>query len=212
MHQMLTAKEADTYRPFQDLESKKLIYDLYERPEKFPLHNRRYSNSGSVPNFYTLTEVIMSVVFGRRTMTHDADVEDLFRTVDHFLGNAAPGKWAVQTYPQLAKLPKFMQWWGPYGEECYRDTIETYRRFYKRFQEELESGTQRDCFATKFFAVASDSFGFTKDQQMFVAGTLIEAGSDTTRNANNVLMAHAAHDPSWVEKVRAQIDEVCGHN
>ena len=25
-------------------------------------------------------------------------------------------------------------------------------------------------------------------------------------------MAHAAHDPSWTEKVRAQLDEVCGHN
>jgi len=47
---------------------------------------------------------------------------------------------------------------------------------------------------------------------MFVAGTLIEAGSDTTRNQNNIFMAHAAHDPSWVTKVRAQLDEVCGHN
>lgn len=46
MHQLLTAKQADTYRPFQDLESKKLIYDLLQSPEKFPLHNRRYSNSG----------------------------------------------------------------------------------------------------------------------------------------------------------------------
>jgi len=25
-------------------------------------------------------------------------------------------------------------------------------------------------------------------------------------------MAHAAHDPSWLVKVRAQLDEVCGYN
>jgi len=50
MHQLLTAKQADTYRPFQDLESKKLIYDLLNSPEKFNLHNRRYSNSGSSPS------------------------------------------------------------------------------------------------------------------------------------------------------------------
>lgn len=37
-------------------------------------------------------------------------------------------------------------------------------------------------------------------------------GSDTTRNQNNILMAHAAHDPSWLKKVRAQLDEVCGPN
>jgi hypothetical protein len=46
------------------------------------------------------------------------------------------------------------------------------------FQEGLEKGNQKDCFATKFFAVADD-FGFDQDQQMFVAGTLIEAGAST---------------------------------
>ena len=112
MHQLLTAAQADTYRPFQDLESKKLIYDLMRSPEKFYLHNRRYSNS-----------VIMSVVFGRRTMTEDADVEALFRTIDLFIGNQIPGKWIVDGYPQLAKLPKWLQWWRPYGEQCFNETI-----------------------------------------------------------------------------------------
>jgi hypothetical protein len=50
-----------------------------------------------------------------------------------------------------------------------------YRQFYKMFQDGLDKGIQKDCFATKFFAVADD-FGFDQDQQMFVAGTLIEAG------------------------------------
>jgi hypothetical protein len=112
MHQLLTANQADTYRPFQDLESKKLIYDLLRSPEKFYLHNRRYSNS-----------VIMSVVFGRRTMTEDADVDALFKTIDLFIGNQSPGKWIVDGYPQLAKLPKWMQWWRPYGEQCFNQTI-----------------------------------------------------------------------------------------
>jgi len=52
----------------------------------------------------------------------------------------------------------------------------TYRQFYETFQKRLEQGDQRDCFATKFFSMADD-FGFDKDQQMFVAGTLIEAGT-----------------------------------
>jgi hypothetical protein len=122
MHQLLTAKQADTYRPFQDLESKKLIYDLLQSPEKFMLHNRRYSNSGTT--FQTLANiVIMSVVFGRRTMTEDSDVEALFRTIDLFLSNQVPGKWIVDGYPQLAKIPNFLQWWRPYGEQCFRETV-----------------------------------------------------------------------------------------
>lgn len=50
-----------------------------------------------------------------------------------------------------------------------------YRQFYKIFQEALDQGIQKDCFATKFFEIADD-LGFNQDQQMFVAGTLIEAG------------------------------------
>jgi cytochrome P450 len=50
------------------------------------------------------------------------------------------------------------------------------------------------------------------DQQKFIAGTLVEAGSDTTRNQNNILVAAAAKDMSWVYRVRKELDEVCGHN
>jgi cytochrome P450 len=89
--------------------------------------------------------------------------------------------------------------------------IRTYRRFYKSFQENLEKGIGKDCFAKHFFEQA-DEFGFDADQKMFAAGSMIEAGSDTTRNQNNILMANAAHDPSWIPKVRAQLDEVCGAN
>jgi cytochrome P450 len=45
-----------------------------------------------------------------------------------------------------------------------------------------------------------------------VAGTLVEAGSDTTRNQNNLLVAAAATDMSWVHRARKELDEVCGHN
>ena len=75
----------------------------------------------------------------------------------------------------------------------------------------MENGTANECFATKFFSLA-DEYGFDKDQQMFIAGSLIEAGSDTTRNQNNLVIAAAAVYPEWVKKVRKQLDDVCGHN
>ena len=152
----------------------------------------------------------MSVIFGRRTQAgDDPDVEALFRTINHL--RQPPGKWLVNNWTQLENLPKWMQWWRPYGEAMYEDTISTYRKLYTSFKEEQEKGIQKDCFAKKFFPVADD-LGFSKDQQMFVIGTLIEAATDTTRNSNHVLIAHAAHDPSWTKAVREQLDEVCGHN
>jgi cytochrome P450 len=75
----------------------------------------------------------------------------------------------------------------------------------------MENGTASECFATKLFA-AADQYDFDQDQQMFIAGSLIEAGSDTTRNQNNLLIAAAAVYPEWVAKARKQLDDACGHN
>jgi retron-type reverse transcriptase len=47
MHQLLTTKSAESYRPFQDVESKQLMWDYLHDPAKFYLHNARYANSGN---------------------------------------------------------------------------------------------------------------------------------------------------------------------
>ena len=112
MHQLLTVKQCEIYRPYQDTESRQLLWDYLHEPEKFYLHNGRYANS-----------VIMSVVFGKRTLATDPNIIQLFGTIDDFLGNTTPGKWLVDSFPQLAKLPKWMQWWRPFGEEGYQRTI-----------------------------------------------------------------------------------------
>jgi cytochrome P450 len=112
MHQLLTSKQCETYRPFQDTESRQLLWDYLHNPDLFYVHNGRYANS-----------VIMSVVFGKRTRADDPNVVQLFGTIDDFLSNTVPGKWAVDSFPILAKLPKSLQWWRPFGEDGYRRTI-----------------------------------------------------------------------------------------
>lgn len=92
-----------------------------------------------------------------------------------------------------------------------RTKSSAYRGFYQDFSKSMENGTANECFATKFFSIA-DQYGFDQDQQMFIAGSLIEAGSDTTRNQNNLVIAAAAVFPEWVAKARKEIDAVCGSN
>lgn len=50
------------------------------------------------------------------------------------------------------------------------------------------------------------------DTMIFLAGSVIEAGSDTTRVSLSQILAAAALFPDWVERARKQIDEVCGAN
>lgn len=50
----------------------------------------------------------------------------------------------------------------------------------------------------------------TKVALSCLAGSIIEAGSDTTRNQINLLLAAAAKYPTWVRTAQAQLDQVCG--
>jgi len=152
----------------------------------------------------------MSIVFGKRTRADDKYVRMMFETVEEFLSNFVPGMYLCDSFPILGKLPSFLQWWRPSGEAAYKKTIGAYRGFYQDFAKSMEDGTVNDCFATKFFTVA-DQYNFDQDQQMFIAGSLIEAGSDTTRNQNNLMIAAAAVYPEWVAKARKQLDDACGH-
>ena len=50
------------------------------------------------------------------------------------------------------------------------------------------------------------------ENMVFLAGSLVEAGSDTTRVALNQLVAAAALFPDTVARARRDLDEVCGAN
>ena len=109
MHQILTA--ANLYMPFEDLESKQLLWDYLENPDRWWSANARYANS-----------VIMSVIFGRRSLLDDPDVVELFETLELFLENQQPGVNIVDAFPILDRLPKHLQWWRPRGERIFEKT------------------------------------------------------------------------------------------
>lgn len=84
-----------------------------------------------------------------------------------------------------------------------------YRREVDRLLENIKNGTQKECFGTDF--VRTKDYSTMDDTtKLFVFGTLMEAGSDTTRSTLNNLVAAAATDPGWVQRARAQLDAVCG--
>src|SRR5271156_4313048 len=108
MHQLLTAKQAESYRPFQDIESRQLLWDYLHNPDDFYLHNARYANSGRLISITYLTAVIMSVVFGRRTRGDDKYVKMMFETAEDFLTHFVPGAYLCDSFPILGNLPKFL--------------------------------------------------------------------------------------------------------
>ena len=66
------------------------------------------------------------------------------------------------------------------------------------------------CFMSEFYKLGKD-LEFDAETIYFLGGTLMEAGSDTTRIALNQLAAGSALHPDWVERARVELDAVCGN-
>lgn len=201
MHQILSARQLDAFRPFQDLESKHLLYEYLHKPDKWYLANGRYSNS-----------VIMSIIFGVRSDLNNPQLRGVQETMELFIRSVQPGANIVDVFPQLTRLPKFLQWWRARGDRIFEHTKRVYAQEVKCLKERIANGTQRQCFASDLLENKELLEEWGEVQTMFMLGTLLEAGTDTTRVSLAQAIAAMAAYPDWIEKARKELDEVCGHN
>jgi cytochrome P450 len=154
------------------------------------------------------------MVYGIRQQGQSELFDAVSNAQDEFLRNNTPGMWLIDGYPQLGNLPKFLQWWRPYGEKVYNQTRDAFRAYYDLMLDNIAKGVQKDCFATKFYSEADSKYPqFDFDQRLFTTGGIVEAGSDTSKNQLNMLFAAMAkNDDDWVAKARNELDQVCGNN
>ena len=200
MHTILNKQNAPIFAPFQDVESRNLLVDFMDRPSEWWMASQRYANS-----------VIMSVVFGTRMKLDDPDIKELFDTSNELILALQPGANLVDTFTWLEKLPRGLQWWRARGERLHQKTVNVYKRQVVALQERMEKGTQKECFATKFLRDPSTK-GYGQTQTYFALGSLMEAGSDTSRMTISQVMAAAAMDKRWVREAQQVLDQCCGKN
>ena len=84
-----------------------------------------------------------------------------------------------------------------------------YRREVAEHKQREKEGTARDCFALQFLK-NPETTKLGETQTLFALGSLLEAGSDTSRMMISILLAAAATDKRWVRTARANLDSVCG--
>lgn len=142
----------------------------------------------------------------------ESSVQELFSTIDDFIATQlSPSASLIDSFPTLARLlPKPLQWYRPHAERVFRKTVRVYEAFFDDLEKRVATGLDPRCFAREMNKIA-DKYGFDRYQRYYCAGTIIEAGSDTTRNQINVMIAAAAKFPGWVKKAQDEIDSVCGY-
>lgn len=86
-----------------------------------------------------------------------------------------------------------------------------YRREVDELRAKIKACTAKDCFAVQLLA-APETAKLGETQMLFELGSIMEAGSDTSRMTISQILAAAATDSRWVKKAQALLDEVCGSN
>lgn len=200
-HALLNLSAARKYTPVQDFESKVALRELLDQPEQFYTISRRYS-----------TSVIMLVAYGVRVPSFkDPIIAKIFSVLEHLSLMMAPGAFAVETLPTLARLPEWMVGnWCTWGKRAFEHDSKIYLDLWETLKKTTDAGTARDCFCKDFYLGDPEKNGIDNLLAAYTCGGLIEAGSETTATTiNNWILAMVQY-PEELKKAQEEIDRVVG--
>ena len=197
---MLNVSAAKSYVVYQDLENKQMLHELLTEPDNFLHHIRRYSNA-----------LTTTMVFGWRTPTYeDAKMKQLFDGFSEFAAINQAGVAAIlDSFPLVRMLPDFILGLRKTAREMHTREKALYVSHWLRVKEEIKDGTIKPCFCEELAAV-QETEGFSDDQAAYIAGTLLEAGSDTTSSTLYGFVQAMLLYPEVQQKAFEEIERVVG--
>ncbi|OJJ33663.1 hypothetical protein ASPWEDRAFT_173101 [Aspergillus wentii DTO 134E9] len=203
-HKLLTPRMSDTFRPSQDFEAKQLLFDLLvdnAGEREFYMHVRRYT-----------TSVMMTSTYGRRIPTWECDdVREVYAVMKDFSEASVPGQYIVDVIPWLADiLPKQLHWWQRSIRLLREKQDALWMKLWSGLRTKMESGNAPECFVKQFIESDYENMGISELQAAFLAGTMIEAGSETTSSALNSCILYLSAYPDIQRRAQDEIDQVVG--
>ena len=197
---MLNVSAAKRYVPYQSLESKQMLQEILDRPEDVLDSLQRYSNS-----------LTTQMTFGWRTINNqDPKLKLLFESLDRFEHMSQTGFAAmVDFFPILQYLPGPLMPLKAFATKVYEDQKGLYIEHWLNVKNAIKAGTSVPCLSVDL-ARLQDEEGFSDEQAAFIAGTSLEAGSETTSATLYAFVQAMVLFPEVQKKAQAQIEAVCG--
>ncbi|KAI0413296.1 putative cytochrome P450 [Xylaria grammica] len=201
LHGLLNTQAAQSFRPYQLLESQQMMFDILNEPENFKQHFRRYSNS-----------LTTTTTFGYRVPTYeDPHFKELFQVSGEFVLIAQTGTAALLDY--MPALRYFPSWILPPKRraKAHHQREKALYRYHWDFAKGniLSSPNPNPCFSIGLIE-EQKKWGFDDDFASYVTGTLLEAGSETTANTLLGFLCAMLVFPEVQHRARAEVDRAVG--
>ncbi|PYH91800.1 cytochrome P450 [Aspergillus ellipticus CBS 707.79] len=196
MHSLLSGTALKQYGAWQEQESAQMMAEYLYQPKRWFAHHYRYANS-----------VVHRIALGERLHKTSKELADLQNVVTYFLRSI--GASLIDWFPELARLPTWMQFWRKHWEDLGQWNYEVYRSWWVPVREQVDAGTAPPSFVRDVLLHKDTKFTGDDQEAMYVAMQLIEAGSDTTREVLNIFAMAAICHPEVFQKAREEVDRVC---
>jgi len=204
VHQLVSTNMTLTFVPTQEFETKQLLYEFAfknDNQRDFYFHVRRFSFS-----------IIMTSTYGRRIDKWDHE-DVLYATKStKLLGQITrAGAFIEDELPPLAKLPHWMQPSRKRAIEYSKPILEAKLRLWNRLKAELNAGKAPTCYGRGIMESNYHAQGLTDEDAAWIAGGIVEAGSETSSVTLNNLILRLAANPRVQHVAYEELMRVVGN-
>ncbi|KAI0037071.1 cytochrome P450 [Vararia minispora EC-137] len=195
LHSGLHARKADSYKEIQSLESQLLMHQLLHEPVEYERHIRRFSAS-----------VVVSLAYGRRI----DNVDDwIVKQNMETMACNIPGKYLVESWSWLLKLPRSLQWFRREAEAQRKKDLHHLTYMLNDVKARIAQGTCPPCLAAETY-MSREKLGISELDVAYTVSSPFGAGIETTLGTTLTFLLAMLHYPDAMRKAQAELDDVIG--
>ncbi|SPJ78457.1 related to O-methylsterigmatocystin oxidoreductase [Fusarium torulosum] len=200
LQSLLSVSVVDKLLPLQEAETTQTMFQLLQDPEGYYDHIRRYT-----------TAVILASVYGQRGSSFNhPNVQALYHAQDKFTALLEQGASPpVDAFPFLRAMPEFLASWKTRGKAVRKEQKDLYLKLVQETKHRLSRGKGSDCFL-KTMLDDQEKNEMDDEHIAYLAGNLMEAGSDTTASTLLSFLLAMIKYPVEFKKAQRDVDRVCG--
>jgi hypothetical protein len=159
-HNILRANIAETYVPYQSLESKQMLHEILEQPTDVLLSLKRYSNS-----------LTAQMTYGWRTPSNqDPKMKLLFESLDEYMRLNRAGVAAMADFfPVLRFVPAWLVPTKAAAKKLYEVQRSLFLGHWNDAKKAIHEGTAKPCQAVDL-AKLQEKEGFSDEEAAFLIG------------------------------------------
>lgn len=197
MHHLLNGSVLRLYGNWQEIESAQLLFAYLKRPKFWYAHHYRYSIA-----------VLYLLVMGEKLSKTQSELDDYQRVTMEFLWGT--NRSLIDFFPQVAAwIPHAIQWWRPFWSRMGAFHRRVFQDWWYPIKVAVRCGHGNPGFVRDTLLHPKTDYKGSEEEAMYLATSVIAAGSDNTRMTLNVfIMAMISYRKVFMH-ARSEIDRLC---